>query len=128
MFYKELYSELGKLFLYIAGIDGKVSAEERETLQKCIIKTWKPVEDSTDRYGTDRAYLIEFAFEFEEAEGVPEDYFESFASFYEQNKSSFTPAIISNILQTAKAIAASYRGKNKKEKEVLDRLNNLFKK
>jgi hypothetical protein len=31
-------------------------------------------------------------------------------------------------MQTSKAIADAYRGKNKKEKEVLDRLINLFEK
>lgn len=128
MFYQELYTELGKLFYHIAGIDGKISAEEKEALQDCINKTWKPMEGSTDMYGTDQAYLINFSFEFEEAEPVSENYFKSYENFYLQNKSNFTPEIISNILNTGKAIAEAYRGKNKQEKEVLNRLVKLFEK
>ncbi len=43
MFYQELYAELGKLFYHVAGIDGKVSPDEKAELQKCISKTWKPM-------------------------------------------------------------------------------------
>ena len=39
MFYEELYASLGKLFYHIAGIDGNVSPDEKEALQKCISKT-----------------------------------------------------------------------------------------
>lgn len=126
MFYKELYTELGKLFYHVSGIDGKVSPEEKDALQQCISKTWKPMEDSTDRYGTDQAYLINFSFEFEEAQPVPENYFNSFENFYRENKSGFTPEIISNILKTSKAIAEAYRGKNKKEQKVMNKIISLL--
>ena len=126
MFYKELYTELGKLFYHVSGIDGKVSPEEKDALQQCISKTWKPMEDATDRYGTDQAYLINFSFEFEEAQPVPENYFNSFENFYRENKSGFTPEIISNILKTSKAIAEAYRGKNKKEQKVMNKIISLL--
>jgi len=127
MFYEELYAELGKLFYHIADIDGKVAPDEKVELQKCIRKTWKPMEGSTDRYGTDQAYLINFSFEFEEAEPVPENYFKSFESFYQQNRPAFTPEIISNILQTGRSVAEAYRGKNKKEQKVLSNITRLLK-
>lgn len=126
MFYEELYPELGKLFYYIAAVDGKVQPAERESLQQLIQKTWKPLESSADKYGTDQANLIGFAFDYEEAEGPSENGFQSFELFYQENKSRFTPAIISNILQTGKAIAGAYRSKNRNEQEVLDRLIQLF--
>lgn len=126
MFYKELYTELGKLFYHVSDIDGKVSPEEKDALQQCISKTWKPMEDSTDRYGTDQAYLINFSFEFEEAQPVRENYFNSFENFYRENKSGFTPEIISNILKTSKAIAEAYRGKNKKEQKVMNKIISLL--
>ena len=126
MFYKELYTELGKLFYHVSDIDGKVSPEEKDALQQCISKTWKPLEDSTDRYGTDQAYLINFSFEFEEAQPVRENYFNSFENFYRENKSGFTPEIISNILKTSKAIAEAYRGKNKKEQKVMNKIISLL--
>jgi tellurite resistance protein len=126
MFYEELYPELGRLFYYIAATDGKVQPSEKESLQQLIQSNWKPLEASTDKYGTDQANLIDFAFEYEEAEGEGENGFQSFEAFYLENKSRFSPDIISNILQTGKAIAAAYRGKNKDEKEVLKRIINLF--
>ncbi|MEJ7829100.1 MAG: hypothetical protein WKF91_12905 [Segetibacter sp.] len=126
MFYEELYAELGKLFYHIAGIDGKISPEEKEALQTCISKTWKPMEESIDRHGTDQAYLINFSFEFVEAEPVSENYLKSFENFYRENISAFTPEIISNILKTSKAIAEAYRGKNKKEQKLLDNIIQLF--
>lgn len=126
MFYKELYIELGKLFYYLSETDGKIAPAEKEALQKLIIEKWKPLEDSVDRFGSDRAFLIDFAFAFEEEKSIPGNYFESFEMFYKQNKSNFTPEIISNILQTSKTIAESYRGKNKKEDEVINKLSHLF--
>ena len=126
MFYQELYAEVGKLFYHIAGIDGKVSPNEKKALQQCINKTWKPMEESIDRHGTDQAYLINFSFEFEEAEPVSENFFKSFEIYYQQNKSAFSTKIKDNILQTGKAIAEAYRGKNKKEQKVLDNIIRLF--
>lgn len=126
MFYEELYTELGKLFYHIAATDGKVQPSEKESVQQLIQSNWKPLEGSTDKYGTDHANLIDFAFDYEEAEGTTENGFQSFQEFYQNNKPRFSPAIINNILQTGKAIATAYRGKNKTEQEVLDRIIRLF--
>lgn len=126
MFYEELYTELGKLFYYIANTDGNVQASEKKSLQQMIKSNWKALESSTDQYGTDKANVIDFAFDYEEAEGVAQDGFRSFETFYLDNKSKFTPDIISNILQTGKAVAEAYRSKNRNEREVLDRLTRLF--
>src|SRR5688572_16185257 len=105
MFYEELYTELGKLFYYIANTDGKVQASERKSLQEMIKNSWKALESSTDQFGTDRANLIDFAFDYEETEGVSQNVLKSFETFYVGNKSKFTSDIISNILQTGKAVA-----------------------
>ena len=108
--------ELGKLFYHIAATDGKVQPSEKEMLQALIQSKWKPLEGSTDKYGTDQANLIDFDFDCEEAEGTSENGLQSFEEFYRDNKSSFSPAIVNKILQTGKAIATAYRGKNKNEK------------
>jgi tellurite resistance protein len=126
MFYKELYPELGKLFHYIAATDGKVQPSEKELLQQLIQNNWKSLEGSTDKFGTDLVNLIDFAFEYKEAEGEGENGVQSFVTFYWENKSSFNPAIINNILQTGKAVASAYWGKNKSEREVLGKLIKLF--
>jgi len=127
MFYEELYTELGKLFYHIAATDGKVQPSEKESLQQLIQSNWKPLEGSTDKYGTDQANLIDFAFEYEEAAGEAENGLQSFEDFYLENKLKFSPVIINNILRTGKAIATAYRGKNESEKEALNRLIKLFK-
>ncbi|MGK2863274.1 MAG: hypothetical protein ACSLE0_15185 [Chitinophagaceae bacterium] len=120
MFYEELYTELGKLFYFIAARDGKVRRSEKESLQLFIQNYWKPFENSTDKYGTDLAFLINFSFDFEETEGFAESGFESFEKYYRDNKSKFSKELVNNILLTGKAIATSYRGKNKEEKKILD--------
>ena len=126
MFYEELYPALGKLFYYIAATDGKVQPSERKSLQQLIQANWTRLESSTDRFGTDQAHLIGFAFDFEEAESSAADGLSAFIEFYNQNKSRFTPDIISNILQTAKAVATAYRGKSNDEGKIIDRLINLL--
>ena len=107
MFYEELYAELGKLFYYIAAVDGKVVPAEKESLQKLIKKNWKPLESSVDQYGTDQANLIDFAFDYEESESVTDMGLQSFNAFYEENKRMLTPSVVDNILQTADAIAGA---------------------
>ena len=126
MFYEELYTELGKLFYHIAAIDGKVQPAERETLQNLIHSTWEPFEDSKDEYGTDRSVLIDSSFDYEESENLKNDGLQSFEDFYNENKAGFTPVIISNILKTCKAIASAYRGNNKDELALLERIEKLF--
>lgn len=127
MFYEKLYAKLGKLFYYIAAVDGKVQPAEKKSLQKLIDNTWKSLESSVDEFGTDRSAVIDFSFDYEESENLTENGLLSFEEFYKENKSRFTPVIINNILETGKAIASAYRGKNKAEKEVLERLKEVFK-
>ena len=115
MFYEELYIVLGKLFYNIASIDGSIKPPERKSLHQFVQKSWKPLENSVDAYGTDEANLIDFSFDFEESAIEHENGFEEFEAFYKQNKSKFNPAIIRKILQTAGAIASAYRGQNKNE-------------
>jgi len=126
MFYEKLYPELGKLFYYIAAVDGKVQPGEKESLQRIIQHNWKPQESPDDIYGTNPVNLIDFAFDAEMAEDGSLSGFQSFESFYLANKSKFSPAIISNILQTGNAIAGACRGKKKDERELLDSINKLF--
>ncbi|MEO8961141.1 MAG: hypothetical protein ABI325_04615 [Ginsengibacter sp.] len=126
MFYEELYPELGKLFYYIAAVDGKVQHAERETLQKLIHSTWEPFEDSKDEYGTDRSVLIDSSFDYEESENIGNDGLQSFEDFYNENKTEFTSVIIGNILKTGKAIASAYRGKSKDELALLERIGKIF--
>lgn len=126
MFYKELYPELGKLFYYVAAADGNVQPAEKKSLQKLIHNSWEPLENSVDEYGTDQAALIDFSFDYEESENTNNNGLQSFEEFYKENKGKFTPAIVSKISETCKAIASAYRGENKDEKVVLERIQNIF--
>lgn len=127
MFYKELYPVLGKLFYHIAAADGKVQPVEKETLIQFIKTNWEPLESSIDRHETDQADLIYFAFDFLEAEGEPENGFDVFKDFYQENKAKFSTPIISNILRTSASIASVYHEREDQEQNVLDRLIKLFK-
>lgn len=126
MFYSELYRKLGKLFYHIAASDGEVRPVEKEALQQCIDKVWKPLENSTDKFGTDQASIIDFSFDFEESENPTEDIMKDFTSFFRENKAQFTPVIVDHILQTGEAIANAYRGKNKEERAVLNGLKQIL--
>lgn len=128
MFNEELYAELGKLFYYIASVDGKVQSAERKTLQELIHSVWEPLEDSVDEFGTDKSAMIDFSFDFEESANETIDGIQSFEEFYKFNKKEFTPVIIKKILKTGKAIASAYRGNNKDEKAVLEKVETLFQK
>jgi hypothetical protein len=126
MFYEELYKELGRLFYSIAAADGTVHPEEKKTLEQIVQTNWKFLEDSKDDYGTDKAFLIDFAFDYEESEGFPGNGYSSFENFYNQNKDKFNADIIRKILITAQSISDTYRNKNKDEKEALDKLSLLL--
>lgn len=126
MFYQELYTVLGKLFYYTAGIDGKVQPAEREALQKLITSKWMPLEDSVDEFGTDQSAIINFSFDYEESENVSNKALETFEEFYKGNKEKFSPQIRYNIIQTVTAIAGAYRNKNKNEQWVLDKIKEIL--
>ncbi len=126
MFYEDLYTVLGKLFYHIAYADKKIQPAEREKLHELVISNWKPLESSKDKYGTDNAEIIEFAFDFEDAESFADTGFEEFENFYNLYKKMFTPEINSNISGTAKAVAAAYRGENEAEHKALKKLQHLL--
>ena len=128
MFNEELYTELGKLFYYVASVDGKVQPAEKKVLQELIHSVWEPLEDSVDEFGTDNSALIDFSFDFEESESVTFDGLQSFEEFYKYNKKEFTPAIINKILKTGKAITSVYRGNNKDEEAALQKIKAVFQK
>lgn len=127
MFYEELYAELGKLFYHIAAADGNVQPSEKSALQQLIQSSWKPLEGSTDRFGTDQANVIGFSFDYEESQNAAGDGLQSFLDFYRQNKDRFTGSIVSNILNTARAVATAYHGKSHDESDIIKRLSSALK-
>ncbi len=126
MFYQDLYTVLGKLFYHVANADEKIQSAEREKLHELVVSKWKPLESSNDKFGTDNAEIIEFAFDFEESESLTDDGLKEFEEFYKLFKEKFTPEIASNILITAKAVADAYGGINKAEGEAINKLKHLL--
>lgn len=126
MFYEDLYKVLGGLFYHTAAVDGTVHASEKEKLHQLVQKNWKPVEQSTDEFGTDQASQIEFAFDFEESETINHSGLADFELFYKQHKPAFTPLIKDNILRTIYAVSSAFHGENKKEEALFYRVKNLL--
>lgn len=125
---KRLYKELGNLFYSIAAADKRIRPEEREVLHNEIQYAWKHHDHSTDRFGTDRAFLIEFEFEtmedeFESAENA----FVSFENFFTENEKEIDQASRVKIFNSARHIAESVRKINADELVYLVRLKKILK-
>ena len=127
MFYENLNTVLGRLFYYAATLDGKVHVKEKEALHEMVNRNWKPLEKVKDEYGTDIAYQIDFAFDFEESKDVTENGLQAFRDFYQQQNENFTPAIKENILNTVREIAVSFHGESKAEHELYDKVAAVLK-
>ena len=123
MFYRQYYSELGKLLYALAHVEGAVSKKEKEGLKELVRKELLPDEKHQDTFGTDAAYYSEIEFEIlEETMTDPESAFESFLFFIEQHHSAIDQRMRAATLKVAKKLAATYHKTNKKEKDLLTRL------
>ena len=122
----DFYRALGKLFFAVAASDARITKAERISLHHFVKNIWNPQEAAVDAFGTSLATEIEFSFDFEEADALPEEDFAEFADFFANNQRLFSPIIKENIRKTAKAIASAYRGENKKEKRLLTKLGRLL--
>jgi hypothetical protein len=123
MRYKEFYSELGKLLYAVADIDGVITQKEKVKLHEIVRKELVPSEPHTDEFGTDVAYYSEIEFDILDAEtGDTEAAFNSFTNFVEEHHTAFDDKMIAVCLRVARELAAAYRGTNKKEKVLVDKL------
>jgi hypothetical protein len=124
---RELYRELGNLFYAIAAADKKIRPEEKKTLHDEILFAWKHHENSTDRFGSDRAYLIEFEFETLEDDSVTaETAYQLFETYYQGHEKEFDAASRMKIFNSARHIAESVRKINHEELNYLVRLKKLL--
>lgn len=123
MIIKQFYSEFGKLLYAIADIDDWVTPEEKKKLQEIVKNELVPAEESVDRYGTDLAYYSEIEFDFLDEEIMDaEAAFESFIDFVEEHHTAFDIRIKKACIRIAKELASVYRGTNKKEKFLVEKL------
>jgi hypothetical protein len=125
---RQFYKELGNLFYSIAATDNKITEKEKEILDKEVQYSWKHFENSKDRFGSDRSFLIEFEFETMEDMFVSsENAFRSFENYFTENEKMIEPGTRKRIYNSARHIAESFRKINRNELELLERLKKLLK-
>lgn len=125
--YQRIYEKLGYLFYALAAADNVVPPREADRLREMVKKIWVPLENSTDEFGTDAAFYIDISFEYLLNESIDAaEAFQEFENYYLEHSAAFSKGLHDKIKTTAKAIAQAFRGKNKKESAMLQRLNHLF--
>ena len=86
----------------------------------------KPVENSTDIFGTDASNIILFQFDVNEGmDAAAEEKFDSFVYFFEDNYSEIAPVLREKILYSARNIAETTRKINNAEFKILLKLRYL---
>jgi uncharacterized tellurite resistance protein B-like protein len=119
MFYRQFYSELGKLLYAIASTDGVVSEKEKQALKELVRKELVPAEKHTDTHGTDAAYYLEIEFDIlDDTMSDPEEAYGSFINFIEKHYSAIDGQMRDSTLKVAKKLAEVYKV-SKKEKELI---------
>lgn len=124
---RRFYKELGNLFYAIAAADKNISEKEKKALDEEVQFAWKHYDHTTDRFGTDRAFLIEFEFETMEDNDEPaEAAYESFETFFKDNQVEIDQHTRTRIFNSARHIAEGMRKINREELGYLVRLKKLL--
>lgn len=127
MIYERFYAELGKLLYAIADVDGWISPIEKIKLRNIIKNELVPTESRTDKYGSDMAYYAEMEFDFLDEQITDVDSaFNSFIDFVEEHHTAFDDRIKMACVQLVNELAKIYRGANKKEQVLIDKLKKSF--
>ena len=125
---RRFYKELGNLFYAVAASDKSISPAEKKKLDEEVQFAWRHYDHSADRFGTDRAFLIEFEFETMEDEMVPaETAYQSFEYYFEENENHIDELTRKQIFNSARHIAECVRKVNVTEHKYLSRLKKLMK-
>jgi len=123
MIYERFYAELGKLIYAAAYIDGVITDKEKNILQNIIKNELVPSEKHVDKYGTNTAYYPEIELDFLGENTIDtESAFNSFIDFVEDHHTAFDANMKKISLHVVEEIFNSYKGVNKKEKELLEKL------
>lgn len=121
------YKELGRLLYAIAAADGKVSAKEVNTLKKVVSEKLVPLENATDHFGTDQAYITEFEFDVLSERGATStEAFDSFVAYMERHRYDLHSSKKRTILEAADTVANAFHGVNKAELPLLIELHRLL--
>lgn len=124
---RRFYKELGNLFYAIAAADKHISEKEKKALDEEVQFAWKHYDHTTDRFGSDRAYLIEFEFEtMEDNDETAESAYQSFESFFKEYEKEIDHPTRTRIFNSARHIAEGVRKINQDELAYLVRLKKLL--
>lgn len=124
---RQFYKELGNLFYAIAYADKNISKQERKSLDDEVQYSWKHYDNTTDRFGSDRAFLIEFEFEaMEEEFETSEHAYLSFEEYFQGHAAEIDKHTRQRIFSSARHIAESMRKINREELRYLVRLKDLM--
>ncbi len=122
-----LYKQLGNLFYAIAAADRKIRPEERKSLTDEIQYSWKHYDESTDRFGSDRAFVIQFEFDtMEDNYESAEVAYQSFENYFTEYEREIDTDTRKRIFNSARHIAESVRKINHPELDYLVRLKKLL--
>jgi uncharacterized tellurite resistance protein B-like protein len=123
------YRELGKLLFAIASADETITEQERAAVSKLIAERLLHKEKDTDRFGTNEAWITQFAFD-TEADGfrTAEEAFESFLDFAKSYKNELTDQDLDVCISLSEHMADAYRHVNQKEHKMLKELQDFLKK
>ena len=123
MITRSYYKELGKLLYAVAKADGTINPNEATELKRIIKSELVPAEKETDKFGTDAAFYTEFEFEaYEEMDIDAELAYDSFISFVKEHNNYVTLEMREKAYFLATNVSDVFKGKNKAEKNMLDRL------
>ena len=128
MFYRQYYSELGKMLYAIANVDGVISEKEKDTLKQLVRKELAPSEKHTDKFGTDAAYYTEIEFDILEDTLQDSDAaFDSFIDFLESHHTAIDQHMRDATLKITKQLATINHKPSKKVVELIKKLEKVLK-
>lgn len=123
------YKELGKLLYAIASADETITEQEKAAVSKMIVERLLHKETDEDRFGTNEAWITQFAFDTEEESyRSAEEAFEEFLDFAKAYKNELTDQDLDVCISLSEHMADAYRHVNKKEHKMLKELQNFLKK
>lgn len=126
---QKFYQNLGRLFYAIAAADSVVRKEEIASVKEIVRNEWLKRDDVVDDFGSDAAFQIEIIFDWMDANKPDaQSAFLTFSEFYTLHTELFSEEVKKMILQAAREIASSFKGKNKSELVMLAKLQTLLKK
>lgn len=123
----EFYSELGKILYAIANADGRISAQETAEISNQIRERLLHREVHTDRFGSNRAWVTQFAFDTAAESNIkPLEALNDFMDFARSQADRLTDQEIDTCLHMCDQIADAYHHRNKKENELIGKLRGFL--